>query len=302
MNLPLISVIVPCYNQSVYLKETLDSVLAQTHTKWECIIVNDGSTDETEIIANTYCIKDKRFIYIRKVNGGLSSARNAGLKLATGEYIQFLDSDDLIREDKFEIQLSSLTENNADVLVSNHNLFIENLKNTFENHFSNATYNFTQEGFLYQWNVDFVIAIHSGLFSRKFLIDNEILFDETVKAREDWIFWCTLAINNATFSHQDFKLAHYRVHKGSMTNDRNRMLVSLFVSTFVVQELLPETMKVEYRNNIAKILLDKVSIEFGNSENAQKANSIDYKIGYIILFPFHRVSGIIKKIIRKFLK
>jgi len=92
----LISVIVPCYNQAQYLPATLDSVFAQTYLNWECIIVNDGSTDNTEGIAKQYCQIDNRFKYLSKDNGGLSSARNAGINNSLGEFILPLDSDDLI--------------------------------------------------------------------------------------------------------------------------------------------------------------------------------------------------------------
>ncbi|WP_374360648.1 glycosyltransferase family 2 protein, partial [Cloacibacterium sp.] len=76
--MPLISVVVPCYNQAQYLDECLQSVLNQTYQDWECIIVNDGSPDHTEEIAKNWVEKDTRFIYLSKENGGLSSARNAG--------------------------------------------------------------------------------------------------------------------------------------------------------------------------------------------------------------------------------
>jgi glycosyltransferase involved in cell wall biosynthesis len=96
MSASLISIIVPCYNQAQYLPETLDSVLDQTYTNWECIIVNDGSPDNTEEIANEYCKNDSRFKYLYKENGGISSARNTGIKASSGEFILPLDSDDLI--------------------------------------------------------------------------------------------------------------------------------------------------------------------------------------------------------------
>jgi glycosyltransferase involved in cell wall biosynthesis len=98
----LVSIIVPCYNQAQYLPEALDTVLAQTYSFWECIIVNDGSPDNTEEIAKQYCEKDKRFHYVSKENGGLSSARNAGIKNSTGEFILPLDSDDLISPEYIE--------------------------------------------------------------------------------------------------------------------------------------------------------------------------------------------------------
>lgn len=92
----LVSIIVPCYNQAEFLAETLDSVLAQTYSYWECIIVNDGSPDNTEEIAVLYSNKDNRFVYCKKNNGGIADARNYGIKKSHGKYILPLDSDDKI--------------------------------------------------------------------------------------------------------------------------------------------------------------------------------------------------------------
>lgn len=99
---PLISVIVPVYNVEKYLAECLDSVIGQTYRNLEIIAVNDGSTDDSLNILNGYAAKDGRIIVISKDNGGLSSARNAGLNKASGEYVAFVDSDDYIAEDCFE--------------------------------------------------------------------------------------------------------------------------------------------------------------------------------------------------------
>lgn len=94
--MPLVSIIVPCYNQGHYLPETLDSVIAQTYTNWECVIVNDGSSDETENVAKKYCGKDSRFVYMYQDNKGLAEARNSGIRHSQGSYILPLDSDDKI--------------------------------------------------------------------------------------------------------------------------------------------------------------------------------------------------------------
>lgn len=96
MTHPIVSVIVPCYNQAQYLSESLDSVISQTYPYWECIIINDGSPDNTEGIALNYCSIDQRFRYLKKLNGGLADARNAGIAISTGEYILPLDADDKI--------------------------------------------------------------------------------------------------------------------------------------------------------------------------------------------------------------
>ena len=113
---PLISVIVPCYNQAQYLDECLQSVLDQTYQNWECIIVNDGSPDHTEEVANKWLEKDPRFRYIDKENGGLSSARNAGLKEAKGEWIQFLDCDDKINTISFELLTKIIAEKKVEII------------------------------------------------------------------------------------------------------------------------------------------------------------------------------------------
>jgi len=103
MQQPLISVIVPCYNQAQYMDECLQSVLDQTYQNWECIIVNDGSPDDTEEVALQWTEKDTRFIYLKKENGGLSSARNAGIEIAKGEWILPLDCDDKIGSQYLEL-------------------------------------------------------------------------------------------------------------------------------------------------------------------------------------------------------
>lgn len=100
---PKISVIVPCYDQAQYLDECLHSVWDQTFKNWECIIVNDGSPDNTEEIAQKWIAKDSRFKYLYKSNGGLSSARNTGIESAVGEWILPLDSDDKISHSYLEM-------------------------------------------------------------------------------------------------------------------------------------------------------------------------------------------------------
>jgi len=106
-----ISVIIPTYNRAHIIKDALDSVLMQTYSNWECIIIDDGSTDHTEKIIMDYINLDSRFIYIKRPfsrNKGAATCRNIGLENAKGEYIQFLDSDDFIATNKFEVQINHL--------------------------------------------------------------------------------------------------------------------------------------------------------------------------------------------------
>ena len=96
MTAPLISIIIPCYNGAKFIEKTLNSVAAQTYDNWEAIIVNDGSTDDSETVISNWIGDDKRFILHTQKNRGLSGSRNEGMKLASGAYIYFLDADDLI--------------------------------------------------------------------------------------------------------------------------------------------------------------------------------------------------------------
>ena len=114
---PIVSIIVPCYNQAQYLDECLNSVLDQTYPNWECIIVNDGSPDNTEEVAKKWTNKDERFKYLYKTNGGLSSARNEGIKNAVGTLILPLDADDKIANIYCELAINALVKNSSLSLI-----------------------------------------------------------------------------------------------------------------------------------------------------------------------------------------
>jgi glycosyltransferase involved in cell wall biosynthesis len=110
MSIPKVSIIVPCYNQAQYLDECLQSVLDQTYSEWECIIVNDGSPDNTAFFAKKWVENDNRFIYLEKENGGLSSARNFGIQHSNGDYILPLDADDRISHNYVALALQNFLE------------------------------------------------------------------------------------------------------------------------------------------------------------------------------------------------
>ncbi|SHL54095.1 glycosyltransferase family 2 protein [Flavobacterium xanthum] len=116
---PLISIIIPSYNREKLISETLDSVLEQTYSNWECIIIDDRSTDGTNVILKEYSNRDNRFITIAKpleFKQGASVSKNLGLQIARGEYIQFLDSDDILAKNKLAKQIDSLKNENEKVI------------------------------------------------------------------------------------------------------------------------------------------------------------------------------------------
>lgn len=115
--LDMISVIVPCYNAEVYLDRCIQSIILQTYRNIEIILVDDGSTDNTYGKCREWMLRDDRIQVVHKQNGGLSDARNAGLEIANGEYIAFVDSDDFIHPTMLEKLIASLTNNMTDIAV-----------------------------------------------------------------------------------------------------------------------------------------------------------------------------------------
>ena len=115
-----VSVIVPIYNVAPWLHRCLDSILAQTYTEFQLILVDDGSTDSCGAICDEYAAKDSRITVIHKENGGLSSARNAGLEIADGKFISFIDSDDWIHPQFLELMLRCQQAGNYDLVICNH--------------------------------------------------------------------------------------------------------------------------------------------------------------------------------------
>lgn len=201
-----ISLIIPCYNQSAFLVECLESVAQQTFTDWECILINDGSTDNTEEICKKWVEKDERFHYFKKENGGVSSARNFGIEKSTGIYILPLDGDDKIAENYLKLASEKL-ENGFDVVYCLAKYFGERNENfDLQNH----TYeNLLRENTLFC----------SALFKKENL--NNLQFDENlIHGFEDWEFWISLLSNHdLKVFRLDETLFYYRIKEISRNNE-----------------------------------------------------------------------------------
>ena len=114
---PLVSIIVPIYKVEPYLRRCLDSIVNQTYTNLEIILVDDGSPDGCPQICDMYAAKDNRIVVIHKNNGGLSDARNAGLNICKGIYISFVDSDDWVGRDYIKILVNNAKKEQADIVI-----------------------------------------------------------------------------------------------------------------------------------------------------------------------------------------
>ena len=125
MEKDLISIIVPIYNVENYLRQCLDSIQNQTYQNFECILINDGSPDNSADICREYVAKDSRFKYFEKENGGLSSARNFGIERSEGAYITFVDSDDWLGNVALQLLYDALKKENADISIGRYNCYDE---------------------------------------------------------------------------------------------------------------------------------------------------------------------------------
>lgn len=211
MNNPLVSIIVPCYNQAQYLNEALQSVLDQTYTNWECIIVNDGSPDHTEEVAKRWVEKDARFVYLKKENGGLSSARNYGISYAKGKFILPLDADDKIATNYVELAVQSFQMDSSLKLV-----------------YCKAG-KFGEEEGLWQLQpfslldlARFNMIFCSAVFRKE---DWELVggYDEKmIYGLEDWEFWIAILKNGGGVKCLNEVGFYYRIRANSMARTTNQ--------------------------------------------------------------------------------
>ena len=126
MNCPLISIIVPVYQVEKYLKKCVCSIISQTYRNLEVILVDDGSTDNCPALCNQFQVDDNRIKVIHQKKGGLSHARNVGLKFATGDFISFVDSDDWLEPNMYKVLMTALMQTNADIAVCDRYIETEN--------------------------------------------------------------------------------------------------------------------------------------------------------------------------------
>lgn len=224
--MPEVSVIIPCYNHAHYLGEAVKSVLAQTYPDWECIIVNDGSTDDTSEVARALVAGDARIRYVEQENRGLSGARNRGLAESRGRYIQLLDADDLIHPEKLRLQLQTLSPMTPALAycdyyccsAGNVTVKIPRLHNT-----PRVDGNRPLQDIALRWETELSIPVHCYLFDARLFKQHGICFDETLPNHEDWDCWMQIFSLKPAISFVNQELAVYRINENSMCRDLTSM-------------------------------------------------------------------------------
>jgi len=216
----MITVIIPAYNQSHYLAGAIESVLAQDYEDWECIVVNDGSTDSTAEVVKTY--QDQRIHYIHQQNAGLSAARNTGIRNARGKYLSFLDSDDLFAKNKLSLLMNVFYNNPEIALVSGNTELIDQNGIAIERKFDPV---------LPADNSQLLLGnpLHVGSVLLKRSWQEKVgFFDTRLRSYEDWDYWLRLALHNAKFVCIPEVVSFYRFHTEQMTRNRQQMTRASF--------------------------------------------------------------------------
>jgi glycosyltransferase involved in cell wall biosynthesis len=221
----LVSVIIPLYNYGAYVEETLASVAFQQHKEVECIIIDDGSTDDSRQRVESFCLKDNRFKYYYQNNQGLAAARNAGLLRATGQYIAFLDADDLWAPSKLVNQLAMLKAAGRHVVFSR----CDGFTNSGETVAMGSTIK-AKEYTVYDFiDVDVVTGSSSSVMLKAEVYQKVGLFDINLRSLEDFDYWFRCAFHGFEFVYSDSLDVHIRVHQASMSNNYLKMYQYHFI-------------------------------------------------------------------------
>lgn len=265
--LPLISIIVPVYKVEPYLRKCVDSILAQTYTNIEVILVDDGSPDGCPAICDEYRKQDERVVVIHQENGGLSAARNAGLNVARGEYIGFVDSDDWIEPDMYEVlfQLISATESDVSIVdvcsdtensveppSKNDEIYVFNSDETMKELLLNQKFK------SYMW----VKLYKASLFNNIRFPQERILFEDMVVSSELFGY-----VNKAVY--QEYHCYHYLLRQDSLSHKFNDRYWTIQTACDMlcknVNKLMPQ-MKVYADSVVIKNIIPLANVAADNNE------------------------------------
>lgn len=229
-----VSIIIATYNFGHLIAQTLGSVQSQTYQNWECVVVDDGSTDDTREIVMRFAESDGRIKYLYQKNQGLSAARNKGIRNSKGKYLQLLDADDMLEVRKIEQHLEYLEQHpEVDIVYGSVRYF--STEKLDERRYSKddaarpwmSEVSGTGRDILLVMIDDIIMPVNAALIRRS-VVEQVGFFDETLNAMEDWDYWRCCAINGVRFQfhNPDGTLALVRDQPLSMSKDKQRMITA----------------------------------------------------------------------------
>lgn len=289
---PLVSIIVTCYNQEKYIGRTLLSLINQTYSNWECIVVDDGSQDNSQKIINDLISKDQRFRYMFQKNAGVSAARNTGFKMAKGSYINFLDGDDTFLSEKLGKQVQALMNNQeSSICICDHQYYYEN-----DNKY--AYYQFEKiiekplRQLLFGWHNGVAFPPHAVLYSRDLWHENEMPFPEDYEYRcEDWVFNVLVALKDSSYLWLDEVLCNYHMSSDNYTANSKNLAKASIRAAYYLNPSIPEVYQKDFidetMDNALKMVIQNEKV------NILRASG-NWRLGNRITKPFYWLKGKIK--------
>ncbi|MFQ9516380.1 MAG: glycosyltransferase family 2 protein [Eubacterium sp.] len=255
----LISVIVPIYDVEPWLDECIESIVNQSYTNLEIILIDDGSPDKCPQICDEWAKKDNRISVIHKKNGGLSSARNAGLEVCKGEYISFIDSDDFIHKDMYKIMLHDIKEKNVDVVKCSKSVY-ENATFTKFNKLDAPKY-YDREEILdcyFYHKEDFCGGAWDKLYKAELFDD--VRFPEGINS-EDYYMYAKIYSKINKLYYNDISLYYYRVRENSIcsTNTLNSHSYDKIIICDMVKEFVDNQIPERAADAVAFQILGRYS-------------------------------------------
>lgn len=282
MNECKLSIIVPVYGVEKYIDKCLNSLVKQSLKEIEIIVVNDGTKDNSQKIIDKYVKKypDKIKSYIKE-NGGQGSARNYGLKKATGEYIGYVDSDDFVEKDMYKKLYNKAKENNYDIVVCGNYNVSEDYQNKNIDAFIN-NYNTDLENIFFG-----KMAVWNKIYKRDILIKNKLEFKEKVWY-EDLAFTLKAIMNSNTFAFIDEPLYDYLIREGSTMNNSNVQRNLEILDAFDdILSYIKHNKKEEYFDKVEFLAIDHIYISAivrilkANADNKIKKETVNELICYM---------------------
>lgn len=213
MKNPLVSVIIPLYNQKEFVGEAIESILNQSYSNIEIIVVNDGSTDDPSPVLEKYKEDIK---LINQKNKGLAAARNTGIRHSSGEYIQLLDADDFLHKDKVQLQLEFNISRGSDISYCEISSYDNNTGRSSPRNVGEVKDMFSH---LFNFWYTYPLPVHS-LLIKKDVFNRFGLFDEDLKAVEDRYYFSKLTVSNVAFDYFQFMGGFRRLHSRNMNKDK----------------------------------------------------------------------------------
>lgn len=284
---PQISTIITCFNQQEWVGDAIESVRAQSFGDWECIVVDDGSTDDTAKLVQNLCERDSRVQLIRQKNTGVSGARNAGFIASRGEFLQFLDGDDWLRSRKFELQLQHFRRD-TEIDVSCSGFSYQRLRSTsFVRYPVQPIQKAPLQQLLFQWFDGSCLPLHAGLFRRRIWPTGTLPFRPDYKGRcEDWVFLVDAALQNACFGSLDEDLCVYRTGCAGFTTSAKAWNVASLMAAVRISQTVPSDVSERFLENYFSRTLDRY-IELQRSDILRSSGN--WRLGNRLTSPFFRL-------------